>query len=774
MRRQFHAAYPNGVIGKTVGDYQIEERLGRGGMSELYLARDVRLGRPAALKFLPAKVAQKSSARAQLLQEAQAASALDHPNICTIYQIGETDDGLLYIAMAYYEGQTLSRLVRRRAMNLDRAVDITAQVAQGLSAAHRAGIVHRDIKPGNVMVTDDGRVKILDFGIAQLADVEHALGDQVVGTVPYMSPEQLRKRPLDRRTDLWSLGVVFYYMLTGKKPFRGPNQKETRRAILKSKPGPVSDHGDEATKRVNRILGWLLAKNPDERYGSAEELLSDLQHDGEPLGPAPESTGRLSLPDASFSHTGTVDLTSTTGGRPSVAVLRFRDMSPESDQAHLAFGLAEELITLLSAVPGLRVVRVAEADARSGHDTIARRLRVTNALEGAVRFAGDRLRVTARLVQLEDGEVLWSDKYDREVAEVFDIEEDIAGRIASALEAPLLGNKLRARRPGATDDVNIEAYDFYLKGRYRWNKRTEDDMAKAVEYFEAAIEEEPGYARAHAGLADCYTLLGVYGIRPPSDVMPHAKLAAERALDLDEELAEAYTSRGCVRSCYDWDLVGAASDFRRAIELDPNYATAYQWFAMNALVPRSRFAEAEIELKRAARLQPTSLPIRTSLGLTAYYAGRYREAVTLYRRALELDSRFVLAQVFLAHALGQLGRLDEALDVAIRAGEISQGRPIATTALGVLHARLGDEKQAYWLADKLLNPQGGRFVPPTLVVQIYAALGEHEMALSVLDRALRHRTSDLVWLGVDPLYNPLRKLERFRQVLWDVGLEARP
>lgn len=762
------------MIGKTVGDYKIEERLGRGGMSELYLGRDLRLGRPAALKFLPAKVARKSSARAQLLQEAQAASALDHPNICTIFQIGESDDGQLYIAMAFYEGQTLSRLVRRGSLSLERAYDVTIQVAKGLAAAHRAGIVHRDIKPGNVMVTDDGRVKILDFGIAQLADVEHALGDQVVGTVPYMSPEQLRKRPLDRRTDLWSLGVVLYYMLTSKKPFKGPNQKETRRAILKNKPRPVTGYSDEACARVNRILGWLLAKDPDDRYGSAEELLADLQRDGELRGPGAEATDGSTLPDAAYSHTGTVDITSTTGGRPSLAVLPFRDMSPSGDQAHFAFGLAEELITLLSAVPGLRVVRVAEQDAEVGLDTIARRLRVSNALEGAVRFAADRVRVTARLVQLEDGEVIWSEKYDREVAEVFDIEEDIAGRIASALEAPLLGDRLRARRPGATDDVNLEAYDFYLKGRYRWNKRTDADMRKAIEYFEAAIDEEPGYARAHAGLADCFTMLGIYGTQPPSDVMPRAKLAAERALELDDALAEAYTSRGCVRSCYDWDLVGAASDFRRAIELDPNYATAYQWYAMNALVPRRRFNEAAEELKRAARLQPTSLPIRTSIGLTAYYAGRFDDAVGHYRRVLELDSKFVLGQVFLAHALGQLGRLDEALDVAIRAGEISAGRPNVTTALGVLHARLGHEEQAYWLADKLLNPKGGQFVPPTLVVQIYAALGEHEMALSVLDRALRQRTSDLVWLGVDPLYDPLRQLDRFRQVLWDVGLETRP
>ncbi|MDA8016181.1 MAG: protein kinase [Thermoanaerobaculia bacterium] len=761
------------MIGRTIGEYKIEERLGSGGMSELYLGRDLRLGRPAALKFLPAKVARKSSARAQLLQEAQAASALDHPNICTIYQIGETDDAQLYIAMAYYEGQTLSGLVRRGALNLERAYDITIQVAQGLAAAHRAGIVHRDVKPGNIMVMDDGRVKVLDFGIAQLADVEHALGDQVVGTIPYMSPEQLRKRPLDRRTDLWSLGIVFHYMLTGKKPFKGPNQKETRRAILRNSHWPVAGYGEEACARINKILGWLLAKDPDDRYGSAEELLVDLQRDGEPQGPGAEPDA-ASLAAEAFSHTGTVDLTSSTGGRPSVAVLPFRDMSPQGDQAHFAFGLAEELITLLSAVPGLRVVRIADHDAGSGHDTIARRLRVANALEGAVRFAAGRVRVTARMVQLEDGEVLWSEKYDREVAEVFDIEEDIAGRIASALEAPLLGDRLHTKRPGATDDVNLEAYDFYLKGRYRWNKRTEADMQKAIEYFEAAIDEEPGYARAHAGLADCFTLLGIYGIRPPSDVMPRAKLAAERALELDGQLAEAYTSRGCVRSCYNWDLVGASSDFRRAIELDPNYATAYQWFAMNALVPRRRFDEAFEELKRAARLQPTSLPVRTSMGLTAYYAGRYDEAVKHYRRVLELDGRFVLALVFLAHALGAGGRRQEALDVAARASELSEDRPQVTTTLGVLHAKLGHEEQAYSLADKLLNPRDGQFVPPTLVVQIYAALGEHEMALSVLDRALRQRTSDLVWLGVDPLYDSLRRLERFRQVLWDVGLETRP
>lgn len=820
------------VIGKTVGSYKIEERLGRGGMSELFLARDVKLGRRAALKFLPAKVSRDAGHRAQLLQEAQAASTLDHPNICTIYQVGETEDGDLYIAMAHYEGKTVSRIVRRETLPLDRAYEIAAQVAAGLAAAHRAGIVHRDVKPGNIMITDDGLVKILDFGIAELADVEHALGDLVVGTVPYMSPEQLRKQTLDPRTDLWSLGIVLYYMLTGRKPFKGPTQKETKKAILESELRPLSGFGDEVDdEHLNQVLGWLLTKDRDERYQNAEELLGDLQRagdpEGEPLrGPGSGGEAELAADPAFARHTGVLDFTSTDTGRPSLAVLPFRDLSPEGDQAHLAYGLAEELITLLSGVSGIRIVRFSAGDleAATGGDepdleVLARRLRVSHVLEGGVRRSareddagddGDRLRVTARLVRVDDGEILWSERYDRAPRRVFDIEEDIAGRIAEALEAPLLGKPPKARRPAqrsgasgsgeataedaarhgesAEDDVsgdeisgeesgegpNLEAYEHYLRGRYRWNQRTDEGMREAIREFQAAIAEEPGFARAHAGLADCWTLLGIYGVAPPSEVMPRAKIAVETALELDPTLAEAHTSRGCVRSAYDWDLVGAASDFRRAIELDENYATAYQWYAMNALVPKKEFESALEQLEKAARLQPTSLPILTSVGLTHDWAGRPAAAVECFRRVLEIDAGFVLGQVFMAHALGRLGRHEEALEVAVRAGEISDRRPNVTAVLGVLHARLGHDEQAYWLAEKLMDHTGGRFVPPTLVAQVYATLGEKEMALSVLDRALRQRTSDLIWLAVDPVYEPLHQLDRFRQILWDLGLERRP
>ncbi|MEM9553973.1 MAG: protein kinase [Acidobacteriota bacterium] len=780
------------MIGRTVSQYSIEEELGSGGMGVVYRATDLQLGRTVALKFLPRDLQRQDRARDQLLLEAQRASALDHPNICTIFQVHETAEGQLFLAMAYYPGMTLTRYLRRAAgpLPVAEALDLAAQTATGLAAAHELGIVHCDVKPGNLMLSR-GQVKILDFGIARLvgSGSERPLA---VGTVPYMSPEQLRREPLDARTDVWSLGVVLYQMVSGERPFHGEDHDVVRRSILDREPEPIVQHEPAQNMRLNQILRWALAKNPDDRYRNAAELLADLEasEDERPLGPALVDSARGVTPGSGDTTEPLVASVPTqratrhhdrpepallgrrTMTTPSIVVLPLRDLSAEKDQEHLCFGIAEELITRLIAIDGLRVATrtpIQDQDVDAGE--LGRRLDVSHVLEGSVRKAGQRLRITARLVSAAHGTVLWSAKYDREIESLFDIQDELAERITDALEAPL--RDLPAmRRPGDSTTGNFEAYNHYLKGRYCWNRRTEDELRAAIYHFEMAINEEPGYAPAHAGLADSYTMLGIYGTAPPGEVMPRAKTAAQEALRLDDTLAEVYTSRGCVRAAYEWDFTGAGADFRRAIELDPRYATAYQWYAMNSLLPKRNFELALDHLGRAADLDPLSLPISTSLGLFFYYVDQPERAVLELRRVLESDESFVLARLFLALSLCRLGKLPDALDAALlAAGGIP--RPFTTTVLGIVHAQFGHRERAWKLLETLMEDSQGRYVPPTLIAQLYTALDEHDLALGALDRALRLRTADLIWIGIDPVYEPLQRNPRFRAILGEIGLERR-
>ncbi|MEM1205204.1 MAG: protein kinase [Acidobacteriota bacterium] len=790
------------MIGQRVSHYVIEALLGSGGMAEVYRAVDSRLGRPVALKFLPAEQSHRSRARGQLIQEAKAASALDHPNICTIYEISESVDGTLFVAMAFYDGETLDARLRRGPLPLSEALDVAAQIAEGLAAAHGQGIVHCDIKPANLMLTRDGRVKILDFGISRLTDTAHGGGPRVVGTVPYMSPEQLRKRRLDPRTDVWSLGVVLYQMISGVRPFRGADQRELRRAILGQPAEPVSGFTEDDDRRLNQILDACLAKHRADRYGDARELHADLTtpFDTPLRGPLTRGTGDLDVTgetDTSPSIQGPVreatasspatgplgrhrrnvgrPAASAEPGLPSIAVLPLQDQSVEQDQEHLCCGIAEELITQLARIGGLRVATRSSAFdtslAQADLGEVGRRLQVTTVFGGSVRKSQTRVRITARLSSVADGTILWSAKYDRELRSLFDIQDEIAEKIAGALELTLMGDPGPAGGgPGETH--SFEAYNHYLKGRYCWNKRSDEHLRQAVEYFKMAISDAPDFARAHAGLADTYTMLGTYGTVPPTEAMPHARSAAEEALRLADGLAEVYTSRGCVRAAYEWDFEGADDDFLHAVELDPGYATAYQWHAMNSLIPRGRFHSAIGQLEKALEIEPRSLAINASLGLCHYYAGRPEDAVLEYRRTLEIDDSFVLALVFLGHSLRELGRPEEALEALMRAAELTTRRPNVTSALGVVHAQLGDTEGAWGLLEKLLASARGRYVPPTLLAHLYAALGELDLALNALDRALRVRTADLIWLGVDPIWKPLHGCERFRQILGEVGLET--
>jgi serine/threonine-protein kinase len=783
-------------IGKTVTQYEILAKLGGGGMGVVYRARDTKLGRFVALKFLPPQWSHDESAKQRFVREAQAASATEHRNICTIHNIEQTDDGQLFIVMTYYEGRTLKQKLEAGPLPVDEALDIAGQIAEGLAKAHARGVVHRDIKPGNVMITEDG-VKILDFGLATFADaLKLTIAGSTVGTVAYMSPEQVRCEDTDARSDIWALGVVLYEMLDGVLPFKGPYPEATFYAIKNEPPPPLRGAGHGIPEAVDKLVRRALEKNPEHRIQSARELARELrllqgrtvplELRTEPLPPvlaarpAAASVGRRLIRGALEA------IRDMRAGRPvpprqahrppaaSIAVLPFRDMSPGKDQDCFCEGLTEELISALTKIRGLRVAARTSAFQFKDQDRdlrhIGETLNVATVLDGSVRKTGNRLRITIELLNSADGYHLWSERFDRDLEDVFAVQDEIASTVVRILKGKLVTDE--GTTVVAPHTSNLEAYLSYLEGRYHWNKRTEHELKKSLGCFEQAIARDPGYVQAYVGLADAYVTLGTYGALPANDVMPRAKTALRRALDLDPERAEAYACRGCVQSVYDWAWLAAEHDFKRAIHLNPGYPIAHHWYAINYLVPVGRFDEAAEQLRQALELDPLSLAIKTSVGMRSYFAGRYEPALQELSKAVELDASFGLARVFLGLTYTALAKWDEAfeeLDVAIA---LSGRNPDVLAALGYLRAVAGDIDGARTILAELGGISQRRYVSPSVLAQVHAGLGDTAEALHWLEEACAARAADLAWLAVRPVFSSLRAEPRFVALLRRMGLAA--
>lgn len=671
------------MVGRTISHYRIIEKLGAGGMGVVYKAFDEQLTRYVAVKLLPSQE-QSDEERLRFLQEARAASALDHPNICTIFDAGE-HEGQLYMAMAYYDGETLRQRIGRGALPSAEALDIATQVAQGLLRAHEAGIVHRDIKPANIIITSRGLAKILDFGLARITSEPRITKPQTaLGTPAYMSPEQIRGES-DWRSDIWSLGVVLYEMLTARLPFDAPNSHSMIFAILHSDPKPVSALFPAVPRWLDDVVMRMLAKDPRDRYGSLSEVLAAL------------ASHRSGLAEVTAATTARLE---RVGEKPSIAVLPFVDMSPQRDQEYFCDGIAEELLNALSKLHNLRVASRTSAFQFKGSSVdireIAQKLNVETVLEGSVRKAGDKVRVSAQLIGARDGFPLWSDRFDRSLNDIFEIQEEIAQKIVDALRVTLTEREKRAIEKQSTFD--IRAYEFYLRGRRYLYQFRRNHFEMARQMFTRAIQIDPNYALGHSGLADCASLLYMFWEATAAN-LEQARSASERAIELDPSLAEGYVSRGVAKSLHR-DFGGAVEDFETALRLNPRSFEAYYFYARACLVQGRLKKSAEL-FERAAQVRPDDYqslllagPIYVALGERAKAEDAYRRGLAVAEQQLSFNPDDARALYLGAAGWIDLGQPDRAREWITRSLAVDANDPATLFNAACRYARLGDREAA--------------------------------------------------------------------------------
>jgi len=769
----------------NISHYKILSQIGEGGMGEVYLALDTTLERQVAVKMLTDECCEDSDNLRRFVQEAKTASALNHPNIITIFEFGKHNDAH-YMVSEFIDGMELSEILAEKTLSLKKALDISIQIISALETAHNAGIIHRDIKPSNIMVRKDGIVKILDFGIAKLTneprrvtiDEEAAtltklntIPGLVMGTPRYMSPEQARGKDIDHQTDIFSFGVLLYEMLTGIRPFDGETTSDIIAAVLTKKPLPICEINEKLPLEVQTIIEKAFDKNKNERYQTSSELLSDLRRLSQDL----QIQKHL---NETGTNNSSVLSSFTSGASPaaqatqnSLAVLPFTNMSVEERHDYFSEGLTEEIVVNLSKLKMLKVVphgsMPLSAIKGKSHKEMAEILGVRYLLEGSVRRHNDNLRISAQLVDAADQAYLWSELYSGTIHDIFEIQEKVATEIAEALEVTLSPREEEILKKRYTK--NTEAYQLYLQGRFFWNKRSIAGLETAIEYFEKAISVDPEYALAWSGIADSYSLLAEFGTIPHKQIYPKAEAAVKRALEIDDSLAEVHTSYASLLLFHKWDWKNAEIEFKRALELNPNYATTYHWYSF-WFMGMGDLKEAIRLTSKGTELDPVSQAIVKDKGMMLYHDRQYDQAIETAKQTLILDPEYPAAHRLLSLSYQGKELYEDSIRENDRWGVLTGNQPEADFCRAQIYAAAGREKEARKLIESVESDTSQIDNVYRGLALVYSALGEIDRTLDMLQKSYDEGEIALLSIKVDPKLDAVRADPRFNELLKKLGV----
>ena len=797
------------MIGSTISHYKILEKLGEGGMGVVYKAEDTKLKRTVAMKFLPKRLSVHGEERERFVHEAQAASSLNHPTICTIHEIDEVNDET-FIVMEYVEGTTLREWIRTkieqsegyRKLSIKETVDLAVQIADGLEKAHEKGIVHRDVKSENIMVTGDSRAKIMDFGLAKLKGVSKLTKTgSTVGTIAYMSPEQVEGLETDHRTDIFSYGVVLYEMLTGKLPFQAPHEAALMYEIINVDPPTLPTLRPSVDEELNRIVMKCLEKDREVRYQSMKDVTVDLKrykrdsegrrierkstvHEAEK--PVQETQATPVTPKSkwlkiSLAAFGTVILIGfgiylfapKAKSIDSIAVLPFANVGGDPNTDYLSDGITESLINNLSQLSNLTVMSRSSVFHYKGKEIdpqkAGKELGVKAVLAGRVTQRGENLQISTELVDVSNNSHIWGEQYNKKLSDILAVQEEISKEISQKLSLKLAGEDEKKLAKRSTE--NTEAYQLYLKGRFHWNKRKADDLQKAVEYYQQAIAIDPNYALAYAGLASTYVILPEYSGLSAKEIIPKTKSAATKASELDPTLAEPHAVLGLMKVNHEWDWVSAEREFKQAIELNPNYPTTHHWYSI-CLRQQGKFEASLAEIKRAQELDPLSLIINLNVGDILSSMSRYDQAIEQYKKIIDLDPNFPGVHRNLGMMYVVQSKFEEAIIELQKTREIvGANNPYALDALGYVYAKAGKKEESDKILNHLFEFSKQGHTMSVQIATVYAGLGDYNKAFEWLEKGYEEQANNLGYLKVARVWDDLRSDPRYAALLKKMGLE---
>jgi eukaryotic-like serine/threonine-protein kinase len=772
-----------------IGRYEIIRKLGSGGMGNVYLARDPLLDRKVAIKVLHAEFISDPSRLSRFIKEAKFASALEHPGVAHIYEIGESN-GVHFISMQFVEGKTLSETMRTRNVTFYQILDWAIQICEAIAEAHANGMIHRDLKPQNIMITEQGHVKVLDFGIAKAIEQRRTIAPDslteagvIVGTAQYMSPEQTLGKRIDHRSDIFSIGILLYEAVTGRLPFKGDTPVETLQKILNDPPSPFLQQAIAIPVEFERIILKCLQKNPDLRYRTTQDLLFDLRNLKEETSPERPTTSLAIAPPKSrwwqlamtllvIAALVAISFFQNKGNSiRSLAVLPFQNETANKNLDYLSDGITEEIINRLAQIPNLKVFSRASVFRYKGKQldvrTLKRELGVDAIITGSFSQHADEVRVQVSLVKASEGTQMWGQLYTGKTSDIQRIQAELSRDVAGELPQKLTGKTRDQMRKQATADP--VAYQLFLEGRFHLNKRTRENFQLAIRNFQEAIAHDPSYAAAYSGLADAYLLLADWGFLPAKQGLPKAKQAAEKALSLDNTLVEAHTSLAFIQASFEWDWKAADRSYQRAIALNPNYATAHQWYALYFTFV-GKFDEALKEIRAAQQLDPFSMIINANVGYTLYMARRYDEAIAELKRANELDPHFGLTDQLFGYIYGMKRDYRRSIEALQKSVADDPNNLTFQVDLAWAYGLSGRTDKAQQMYNRLLSVSENTYIAPFYFAGICVGLKQNDRALEWLEKTYEQRGDQIVFIGQDPRFDPLRGDSRFKDLLHRIGL----